>query len=302
LKSWVDDIRRFVDFEKDLKLSLPPATVLEPWQEVDVSPYSLISTYYDKEAGIRWANKQKQTIVDQARTLIAGGWHGWKEVRVERKVVQLVPVAKEEVPPPKEVVVPAVAAASAKTETQRSAQQEEEDGWAFDDWNTSGQSTSVIPLQSDPPRPAVTSDPSPKSSEESGWSFDDDLNIGAKADSPPRPIMSAKPVRQARKIGKAKGKAIKESEASTPTTEELLAPSNVGSSTTSLVAPEDSWPEMPVNETPIQAAAGFGTGATHVIADPMPQTESCAVSQACSSLLAFIEEALQISQLSGLAE
>ncbi len=278
LRMWVSDIFSFVTLEKHLSTLSTATRTLEPWATEDIPRYELVSRFYDNEAGLLWANKQKQAIVERARKLIAGGWEGWREIRVERVPI-LAPLMLEEKGRYMEELVnvdPHVKSVKAASH--------EEDGWAFDhDWNEeesakNGRSEAVAV-----PAPGI---------DESGWSFDEDLDIESKADSSPNVSKPAKPVREARKIGK-KGKSNKESEAANPVApvDSIASPVQADSPLSfhpSATAEETTWSTMPAEEP------ASGPVASHPL---RPAVETCAVSRACSNLLRFVEDGLRIASL-----
>lgn len=168
---------------------------------------------------------------------------------------------------------------------------EAEAGWGFDDWSVeeepkvsmtepAGASTSEAPADTD-----------------SGWGFDED-DLGPSKASPPKPIVPpAKPIRQARKLGKKQKQHLVDQETEGSMSGSVYSDGgSAGPSATPSETAEtatEGWNESVAWEEPV---------VDPIVASQPAQPESqivverYQVSKACDSLLEVILNVIEIAQ------
>lgn len=270
LKGWANRIAKAVEFETKLSGGFQG------------QPFTSIGRFYAEEAGQFWAQKQKETILERARGIIAGGWEGWESVEVKKE--QRIGAMPMETPRVLDDNTVRDLGAAAESEP---AEAEAEAGWGFDDWS----------VEEEPKATASGSKVEEKSEDgpeaESGWGFDED-DLGSLKASPPKPVVAPpKPIRQARKLGKKQKTHLNDQEA------EDSAPNSVYSDAGSAAPSEtpetatEGWNESVAWEEPVVQPR-----VASKVAQPESQiiVERYQVSKACDSLLEVILNVLEIAQ------
>ena len=269
LQGWANRLTKAVEFETKLSGAFQG------------QPFTLISRFFAEEAGQFWARRQKEIILERARGIIAGGWEGWESVEVKKE--QRIGAMPMETP--RALDEQTVRDLGASAPASNSA--EEEAGWGFDDWsveeeaNVAGADTAGV-------------NPSEGVAEaETGWGFDEDQLSLSKA-SPPKPvIVPARPIRQARKLGKKQKQHQADQEAEESMSASVY--SDAGSTAPSETAETatEGWNESVTWEEP-------STQSIDATAASQPESqiivERYQVSKACDSLLEVILNVIEIAQ------
>ena len=192
---------------------------------------AVIKPFFETRAGEAWANQRRQRVDEDVRKLVIGGWGGWEAREAEReKDITMVVEVEVEPEPEGDVTL-------AGNGTAEGGEGDDSFGWGFDDEkDKKGSSTDVSMFTADDgAQPSAASNvaaeddgwgfgeeetettasapepaPAPPSDEpaEDGWDFDDPMGAPEPvAPAPPPP--TAKPAREAKKLGKKVAKAAK---------------------------------------------------------------------------------------------
>lgn len=186
---------------------------------------AVIGPFFETQAGETWANQRRRRVGEDVRKLIIGGWGGWeaREAEREKEVVMVVEVEVDE-PDPTDVAGESNGTKAKDDDgfgwgfdDEKEAEKEAEpkstketaidvdaDEWGFDDTPQAGRSS---PRQS--PKVSNGKHSTEDESMGDGWDFEDPVAAPA---SPPKPVATPKPAREAKRLGKkvAKAKAVVE--------------------------------------------------------------------------------------------
>ena len=176
---------------------------------------SIIRQFFESEAGTAWANQRRRRITEETRKLVLGGWGGWeaKEAHREKEVVMVVEVEIDDEDNDMEMV-------NASGQQPTTSVNDDGFGWGFENdkakatevadsgmdidhgWGFDNEQSSAGPSN---PRdsPKKTNGNVSASTEDvgDGWDFEDPI-APASVPEPPKPIIPAKPTREAKRLGR----------------------------------------------------------------------------------------------------
>ncbi|ORX34895.1 hypothetical protein BD324DRAFT_682822 [Kockovaella imperatae] len=188
IPSWLETVNHAVEVESQ-----------------NVSSGRIIAPFFTSEAGRAWATQRRKRVAEDVRKLIDGGWGGWEAV-TEQRDKEVLTLIEVEVSDGEDVG------------TEVKGEEPDEFGWGFDDQADDKSDAEGVDdgwgfdesenADAGPSKSAPSLDSSKQEGDTGdGWDFD--LST-PQAELPPAPPPVAKPVREAKRLGKKVAKVANE--------------------------------------------------------------------------------------------